>query len=167
MKSPGLSLDERAYLVFLKNLDLTQLRMSECSVKAHVARPEPKGTSLKMTLEATLALKEQGFSLRHDYILIFGGEGGKPEAGRMRVAFEMAFHCKEPVDAKALKLFAGRFRDVNAPLITWPHYREFVQSMTGRMQWPPLVLPLMTAEHKPKPAPPASKPAPKKRPVKR
>ena len=39
--------------------------------------------------------------------------------------------------------FFDVFKEITLPIVSWPYFREFVQSMTQRMGIPPLTLPLI------------------------
>jgi hypothetical protein len=66
-------------------------------------------------------------------------EEAKP-AFRVAASFELAYKIPPDLDPSRQELRA--FAETNAVFNAWPYWREFAQSMTARMNLPPLTLPL-------------------------
>jgi len=70
-------------------------------------------------------------------------EAGKKEAKpafRVAASFELVYKIPPDLDPSRQELRA--FAETNAVFNAWPYWREFAQSMTARMNLPPLTLPL-------------------------
>jgi preprotein translocase subunit SecB len=61
----------------------------------------------------------------------------KPVA-EIRATFRMHLHAMKPIN----KDFVERFTDSEVRILVWPYFREYVTNVCGRMQIPPISLPL-------------------------
>ncbi|MDI6766122.1 MAG: hypothetical protein QME52_04790 [Bacteroidota bacterium] len=58
---------------------------------------------------------------------------------QISLTFLVRMNCKEPFTED----FFSIYKEVSLQLNTWPFFREFVHSMTSRMNIPPMTLPLL------------------------
>lgn len=63
----------------------------------------------------------------------------------LHASYALHFHTTSNV----VKSFVQRFAESEARLVAWPYFREFVTSMCGRAQVPPITLPMVGSERRP------------------
>lgn len=85
------------------------------------------------------------------------GDQTKPLVLRVSASFrlEYAFRAKGGPAENERDLFFGAFANVNGTYNVWPYFRELVQSLTGRMGLPPIVIPVFRALPQSKPVHPS------------
>ena len=62
----------------------------------------------------------------------------------LQADYSLHFHTETAVNNK----FVQRFAESEARLFVWPYFREYVTSMCGRAQVPPITLPLVGSERR-------------------
>lgn len=146
----------KASAAFQRNAQIESIRLleSQCSVEQQFPEPpEPLSLSLALAPEVLpLSGSRAGFAIR----LSVEGKpaGGLPEQGpvvRISGRFGLTYRLNEGYQPTQAELDA--FKDVNAVFNCWPFFREFVQSMTGRMglHVSPMPLLRLTSKQQPKP----------------
>ncbi len=87
---------------------------------------------------ASYTITKDGFDVENKHIVIVKNKD-KKNVIRIEGNFLILFHSKEAItDA-----FFDVYKEISLPLNVWPFFREFVNSMTARMNIPPLTLPLL------------------------
>jgi hypothetical protein len=84
---------------------------------------------------ADAALSE--FDVTATAIFALDDEAGRPLL-RVESEFDLHFESPQPLRSD----FAERFAQVEARLVIWPYFREFISNMTARMGIPPVAIPL-------------------------
>lgn len=123
------------YSAFIDQIDLESLWLASATVENNHGRTPPDDPGVWIKQETRYENRERGFDAFVEYRLTFEGKGSSKS--ELTVTFGVFFSSKEPMTNRVFEIFEG----VNLPLNTWPFLREFVQSMTARMNWPSLTLP--------------------------
>ena len=84
-------------------------------------------------------LNEGVFYVRAGIELEIGSED-TPQVVLIKVQYELEYHLPEDFKAKRAELTA--FASVNGVFNAWPYFRETLQSVTQKMNLPPVVLPV-------------------------
>ncbi|MGE5619719.1 MAG: hypothetical protein ACM3US_10720 [Sphingomonadaceae bacterium] len=143
------------YAEFIHQIELDRVWLKEASVTNRYGpvRPVPSSNSVKVegmewepTADGFRALHRLKVDIRHR------GDADEDEeedgarlAAEIRVVFAVDYSSSLPMtDA----LFS-RFRKSNLPLNTWPYLREFVSSMTSRMNWQDYYVPTLKVGRRP------------------
>jgi len=129
------------YFEMLKGVELEDLFLEECAAqvkKNNVRSGHALGFSWNEDVSHEL-LSANLLSATHSFELIATTRSKKDFALKISCRFALTYSSKQEFSAEFLKVFAKR----NVRLNTWPYFRELVQSMTQRMNIPPLVLPLL------------------------
>ncbi|MEW6669770.1 MAG: hypothetical protein AB1512_31560 [Thermodesulfobacteriota bacterium] len=95
-----------------------------------------KAQEKQFTARVEFALKGTADSKKDN-----GGEGEKVEVVKLSVDYVLVYSLAD--GSQFSKEDLESFCHVNAVYNAWPYWREFVQSSTGRMQLPTLMLPLL------------------------
>lgn len=126
------------YNAFLKDLDLTDVRMVEGAFSARVARPAVTKSRVNVDFGADYANTKGGFEARASFTFTFSTEGDDEPTGVVRAVFALRYKTAEPMSDAIWTVFSIRNLRLNA----WPYAREFAQSATQRMDWPKFTLPV-------------------------
>lgn len=111
-----------------------------------VELPEKKSLALASNADGEqLLLIDYPFGLR--FVSHQGEEGASRVLAEIEAIFEVEFilNPNAPEDDVILSQFAAQV----GILHVWPYWREFVQSMSVRMNWPPVILPMFKRRFKP------------------
>lgn len=137
------ALDPDEYGKFIEGLELIQVRLVRLNVESAASFPiKPSGTSVELEVaeEASYTPVDEGFEVFHRYLLLAKDAQQPSELlGRIEAEFGLRFKSVQPISQPYFEIF----RHFNLPVNTWPYWRELVQSMTARMGWPPITLPLL------------------------
>jgi hypothetical protein len=141
-KSEQPQMSPKDYFEMLKGIALEELYLDECA--AQVKRGKIKsGQALPYSWDHDVShkvLSENLLRAKHRFELVAPAGSKKDFALKISCTFILMYSSKQELPEEFLKIFSER----NVPLNTWPYFRELVQSMTQRMNIPPLVLPLLT-----------------------
>lgn len=124
----------------LKQVQLDEIMLEECSAKI---QRERLGKLLEIQIDQKVShkcLASTRVVVNHSYKLIAAAPGAKKEfALKVTCSFGLKYSSEVDISEDFMEIFKVR----NIPLNTWPYFREFVQSITQRMNIPPLTLPLL------------------------
>lgn len=132
----------QAYFEMLKGITLEDLYLNECTALVEKGKVASRET-LPYSWDDEVSYKMLSMSLLqaiHTFELIAPAGSKKDRALKISCTFVLTYSSKQNLTDEFLKIFSAR----NVPINTWPYFRELVQSMTQRMNIPPLVLPLLT-----------------------
>ena len=129
------------YTSFLKSLRLTAIALEESKLRV-------KREALLKTPESFLTALWEGEPLTRDkdffevsaHVKLEMHNPKKETVLQIEAKYLIHFHC---AGGKPNPEHLRRFSDAEARFIVWPYFREYVSSMCGRMQIPPVFLPLM------------------------
>ncbi|MHC1727272.1 MAG: hypothetical protein AB9866_14910 [Syntrophobacteraceae bacterium] len=114
--------------------------LEECSAKIQRDR---LGKPLEIKIDQEVSHRSLADTLvlvNHSYKLIAAAPGAKKDfALKVTCSFGLKYSSEAGISDDFMEIFKAR----NIPLNTWPYFREFVQSITQRMNIPPLTLPLL------------------------
>lgn len=133
-------MDPKKYLNILKDIELNQIYLESCSAELKRRNIElHKNLQVIIRDRASFEQIKNKLKITQKFFLtVKTPEMKKDFAIKASVAFCLIYGTKTVVD----KEFFDTYREVNLPLNTWPYLREYVQSITQRMNVPPLTLPL-------------------------
>lgn len=140
---PRISPDD--YRRIVEGMKLIRLSLRICEAKANLevlegVFPQPLSLSVDMREIATkLEPRDGGATIRHGYLVT--SKCGRKTAFSIRAVYTLTFESAETVTEEFFEVF----RQITLPRFTWPYMRELVASMTGRMDMPKLLLPLIHA----------------------
>ncbi len=138
-KKSDYKLTPQEYRAALKEVQLDEIMLEECTVRL---RRERLDKALEITIVEKTSHEIQGdnvVSVNHAYMLTASSGAKKDFALRLTCTFGLKYSSKTTLTEDFMEIF----QDQNILLNTWPYFREFVQSMTQRMNIPPLTLPLL------------------------
>lgn len=132
-------LSPQDYRAMLKHVQLEDISLEECSAKVRRDKPDKSvGIAVKDKISAELQ-GENSVQIDHSYELVASPGAKKDFVLKIACVFRLRYSSNEPLTEDFLEIFRKR----NVPLNTWPFFRELVQSITQRMNLPPLTLPLL------------------------
>jgi len=134
-------MEPKKYINILKKIELDEIYLEACSselTREHIKLQESLEVNIRD--KASYEQLKNKLRIKHKYFLTAKTpKTGKDFAIKASVTFCLIFATQEPIE----KEFFDIFREINLPLNSWPYFREFIQSMTQRMNVPPLTLPLI------------------------
>jgi len=139
-KDDGDKLTPQEYRSQLKQVQLDEIMLEECSAKIRRDRLE-KSLEIQIDQKVThVCLSNTRVVVNHSYKLTASGHGAKKDfALKVTCSFGLKYSSEAGISEDFMEIFKVR----NIPLNTWPYFREFIQSITQRMNIPPLTLPLL------------------------
>ncbi len=137
-KAKSYKLTPQEYRAILKDVELEEVMLDEASAKIHRDKIDK---SLEISIDEKITHEIHGdtvVSVHHFYTLTAPPGSKRDFFLKLTCAFELKYSAKTTLSESFMEIF----KDTNIPLNTWPYFREFAQSMTQRMNIPPLTLPL-------------------------
>ncbi len=125
------------YREILQGLELRNIFLSE--VKAKV-KPELLSEGIKIDIK-----ENSEFSFENDRLIVTTKytlttkRKSKKSILNIEATYILEFNSKYEINDDFFEIY----KEISLPLNTWPFFREFVNSITARMNIPPLVLPLL------------------------
>lgn len=129
------------YAEILKGLELKSIGLISC--KSIIDR-ENFNVNLSISIkdEATFKKNEEGeIEILHKYRLNGKDTKLKKIAIKIECAFCLTFSSKKNFSQDFFEIF----KSINLPVNSWPFFREFIFTLTSKMNIPPLTLPLFKA----------------------
>jgi hypothetical protein len=129
------------YFEMLRGVALEDFCLEECAARLNREKIE-SGHALPFSWHDNVSYKVSSANLlhaRHSFELIATTGSKKDFALKISCTFALTYSSKQALSEEFIKIFTAR----NVPVNSWPYFRELVQSMTQRMNIPPLVLPLL------------------------
>ncbi|MGA3287144.1 MAG: hypothetical protein ABSD46_06940 [Bacteroidota bacterium] len=132
-------LSGKEYSEKMRGVKLNSVYLTECSAKVN-RKKIPESLEIKIGDRTGFKSKNKKvYQIFHDYKLKAKGLKEKENFLDVDVRF-----CVEIASENMLeKDFFEIFSRTSLPMITYPYFREFVGNISGRMNVPPLTLPLI------------------------
>lgn len=139
MKKQALSPEE--YSNLLSSIALSQIELNDCSAKKHEVKSKGGTIDLDITMRLGYEQNSNDVSFLASYKLegIKHSDSEKEKVFTISASFILSYLKIKEVDIT--KEFVDIFKENSIELVSWPYFREFVQSMISRMGFPPLTLP--------------------------
>jgi preprotein translocase subunit SecB len=132
------------YRKILESLQLRKLYLQNFKGQIHLDII-PKAAIVDIACRAKFVLKaENQVEISQTWNIVARDKKSKSECIRISVTYCLVLDSKE----KFTKDFFEIYEKTSLPLNVWPFVREFVNSMTARMNVPPLTLPLFKVPEK-------------------
>lgn len=134
-------MDPRKYSQILSGISFDEIYLESSSV-AHNRESLLKQKELEISVRDKASYTQQDNKIRvtHKYFLTAKNPAiEKDFVIKISVNFCLIFFTSSPFE----KEFFEIFKNINLPMNSWPYFREFVQSMTQRMNLPPITIPLL------------------------
>jgi preprotein translocase subunit SecB len=134
-------MDPRKYSQILRGISFDEIYLESSSV-AHNRESLLKQKELEISIRDRASCIQQDNKIRvtHKYFLTAKNSATEKDIViKISVNFCLIYSTSSPFE----KEFFEIFKNVNLPVNSWPYFREFVQSMTQRMNIPPITLPLV------------------------
>jgi len=137
-------IDPKRYAQILNGIKLSRLYLESCSVKQKRENLiKQKGIIVSVLDKVSYEQHENILHVTHKYYLT----AKKPEMGKDFAIKISTIYCLDyDSEYQVEEDFFEVFKHINLPVNSWPYFREFVQSMTQRLNIPPLTLPLIREE---------------------
>lgn len=142
MKKTKEKIPPREYSNILKGLSLKQIYLEACS--SNVNKKEftsYKQLAITVTDRASFKQDDEQLIVTHKYFLTARKEENAEDKKHFLFKISVTFTLFFSSEINISKDFFDIFKRRNLPVNSWPYFREFVQSMTQRMNIPPVTLP--------------------------
>lgn len=122
--------------VRLVHVRAANMAVAGCPVKSVAEQQMP-------TMAVSLIPSTNRFSVLFGHAI--RGQRGPEENTEVQVdaSFELVYSFPKELDPPPTKDELQAFAEINAVMNCWPYWRELVQTTVGRMNLPPLVVPLI------------------------
>lgn len=129
------------YAKILEKLEFAEIFLESCSVDSK--REEffnAKEIMVGVNDRSKFIQKRGRLEVEHSYTLKLMRKDDETNLPfKISAKFRLVFISEVEIS----KEFYDIFKKINLPINSWPYFREFVQSMTQRMNIPPLTLPFV------------------------
>lgn len=140
--NPKSSLSIEDYSRMLTGMNLVSVYLEKCEGKvdhhatgsAFEASRASGGVPIDVKESASYTADGEIVSIRHSYAL--DAKFKRKPLLRLKAEYVLTFQATTGFDDE----FFSMFKEASLPLFTWPYFREYVGSMTGRMELPTLYL---------------------------
>lgn len=129
------------YHEFVRGLELLNVRLVGCEMASMEVVREPEQVEISLEQRTTFNVFDEGFEALQDYRFAFTRE--QNEVGHIDLEFAFVYESEFANVDDDIDPYLSIFKMVSLPVNVWPFAREFVHSMTSRMGWPTLDLPLL------------------------
>ncbi|KPK95550.1 hypothetical protein AMJ80_04985 [bacterium SM23_31] len=131
------SLSPTQYNEIIEGLQLEKMFLKSCKAKCFSSEITDNNIVKVGTNAEFESYENKKFSITSSYTIT--AKSNKKNLFKIELEYYLLFHSKNPVDERFFDIYSKR----NLRLNTFPLVREIVQSFSGRMGFPPLVLPLL------------------------
>lgn len=132
-------LSPEKYRDILTGLHLIEIRLVDVSASLNEALLD-QSMSVKIRDRARFEVDAEGLARVYiKYTITVQADGKEKAAVRIDLKYAISFHSEYEFSAD----FFDVYKKVSLPVKIWPFVREFVHSLTSRMNIAPLTLPLM------------------------
>ena len=97
-----------------------------------------EGLKINIKDNASYSLKDDGFIVE-DKFSLYSRDKDRKIAIKIECTYVLSFTSSCTITEE----FFDIYKEISLPLNVWPFFREFVNSITSRMNIPPLTLPLL------------------------
>ena len=141
-RSPKLSPEK--YAEILRGTELQEIFLESCSASVNREMMFGKaGIQVSIRERASYDREDDLVKIKHSFNLTCTHpEIEKGPLIKISATFCLLYTSVPDFDED----FFDVFKKMTLPVVSWPYFREFVQSMTQRMSIPPLTLPLIKSE---------------------
>jgi hypothetical protein len=129
---------QEKYNEFIQQIELEDIMLVNAKIDNLDTSYIPEESSFETSFKAEYTQEEEGFCVLNTYRARVKDISTKTVKARLIVSFQVDYSSKIEMDDELFDLFKVRNLIVN----TWPYFREFAQSSTQRMGWPPYVAPV-------------------------
>lgn len=141
---PAISPEE--YGKVIRGLELRSISLLECDVKSDpetskIAFAELGKIPVDTSENASFAVIDGTVNVTHSYLL--QSRYKRKNILAVKANYLLTFASSEEFSPEFFEVF----QQIALPMFTWPYFREFVASMTGRMDLPELQLGLKHQPH--------------------
>ena len=133
------------YEDFLRSVKLYSLWMEECASKLDREKywkyfPDDQGLTREISaLYKTVEVEDDHFNVVAEYELTVKSSKEKKNLLEIKCTFSAHFHAS----ADCNSVMADRFANSEAKIILWPYFRSLVADLVGKLQVPPITIPLV------------------------
>lgn len=132
--------NSKIYREFIKNLEIKGVYLKNGIIDFKNEDIDIRETAPKLVTKATYSqMDEKKFKLYHEYSLKIINKKTKKMDVSIKCSFVVVYSNKVQINDEIFK----QFSKFNLRHHTWPYFREFVQNATGRLNLPPLTIPLI------------------------
>jgi preprotein translocase subunit SecB len=141
-KTNATTADDNSYIKFITSLHLVGLGLKSSSAELHrdilfeIQSGQPARTFTQGYRHVEIG--EDYFDVEGQFAVTVAD--GEQLGVRIECVFEAHFHCSQPQQT-----MIERFTEQDLRFMILPYARSFVSDMCGKMQIPPIMLPLATA----------------------
>ena len=140
-KSRKGKIEPKRYGEILRGIELHDIFLKSCSAEIKREKLEKtKGLKVSIKDKVDKHQSDNKVVVTHKFFLnAKPSEEEKDFVIKISVAFCLVYTSSSPLEDD----FFDVFKEMSLPVNSWPYFREFIQSMTQRMNIPPLTLPLV------------------------
>jgi len=125
------------YRIILDDIELQSLYLK--SLESHISHELiAEGMSISIKDNSTFTNTEDGFTVESSYTLT-----AKNPQKKIVLKIDCLYGILFKTSKNITEPFFEIYKDLSLPLNVWPFFRETVNSITARMNIPPLTLPLL------------------------
>lgn len=139
---PSFTIEE--YEQFRKGIELVRIRLLKCNVSNQAWTVDPQNHTLLIGLEESFNKFDWGFESLQDCTVKVREDETEVEQGVIQVTYSACYAFKSDF-VKQLDdhlEFIEAFNTLHLRLHLYPYIRLFVQDISSKMDWAPIVLPL-------------------------
>jgi hypothetical protein len=125
------------YRDIINSIELLNIRLTSADVKFKVYEP-PMGYNISSKETYEQEADSNVVTINQIYTLAAKPPKSRKNGITIKCCYEVTFKSDRQLTGDFFEIYSHR----SLPLNTWPYFREFVNSMTARMDLPPLTLPL-------------------------
>ncbi len=137
LEAPPLPVTPAQYADFVRQIELTDIWLARCSVENHYGPGAPAEAKLQISSHDTFEIQPDGFDAYVEYRVAILDVPSSDMLGVVLVEFGTHFLSPRTMTPELFAVFSR----ANLPVNTWPYLREFVQTITARMNWQAVTLP--------------------------
>lgn len=132
-------IEPKLYQEILSGLQLNNIRLIKVSAELNEDFLE-QAVTVNIKDKADFSVTEEvNVDVRNEYRIILKSEKQEKEALKIRLTYQLSFVSEKEFS----EAFFEIYKKLSLPLNVWPFIREYVNSLTARMNIPPLTLPLI------------------------
>jgi hypothetical protein len=132
-------LSPEEYRSTLKDLEISSISLKKSKSSLDDRFEMKPGMEVAINTKAQYKYVKDNIVIEHSYILSSKHSGGKIKMLEIEATFKLELISKQPFTDEFFEIY----KDSSLMLNTWPFFREFVNSITSRMDIPPLTLPFI------------------------
>ncbi len=127
----------KVYREYLDSVQLKNISLRESKTKYYGGFQPPKKQELSVAGSTKYGKKEDFYEILQKYVIT--GKAGKKKILEISATFCVILKSDKELPDEFFEIY----NEISLPINTWPFLREFANSMTARMNIPPLTLPFL------------------------